>query len=51
MKRNLTTIYEALGCCAVFYRLTEKTLFKAFEGYCLAENTQQKRKAYTAFVA
>ena len=51
MKRNLTTIYEALCCCAVFYRLTEKTLFKAFEGYYLAENTQQKRKAYTAFVA
>ena len=45
------TIYEELCFCAVFYRVTKKTLFKAFEGYCLAENTQQKRKAYTAFVA
>ena len=51
MKSSLTTIYKELCLCAVFYRLTEKSLFKAFEGYCLAENTQQKRKAYTAFVA
>ena len=51
MKSYLITIYEELCLCAVFHRLTEKTLFKAFEGYCLAENTQQKRKAYTAFVA
>ena len=51
MKSYLITIYEELCLCAVFHRLTEKPLFKAFEGYCLAENTQQKRKAYTAFVA
>ena len=51
MKSNLMTIYEELCFCAVFYRVTKKPLFKAFEGYCLAENTQQKRKAYTAFVA
>ena len=51
MKSYLTTIYEELCFCAVFHRVTEKALFKAFEGYCLAENTQQKRKAYTAFVA
>ena len=51
MKSYLTTIYEELCLCAVFYRLTEEPLFKAFEGYCLAENTQQKCKAYTAFVA
>ena len=51
MKSNLMTIYEELCFCAVFYRVTKKTLFKAFEGYCLAENAQQKRKAYTAFVA
>ena len=51
MKSNLMTIYEELCFCAVFYRVTKKPLFKAFEGYCLAENTLQKRKAYTAFVA
>ena len=51
MKSNLMTIYEELCFCAVFYRVTKKPLFKAFEGYCLAENTQQNRKAYTAFVA
>ena len=51
MKSNLMIIYEELCFCAVFYRVTKKPLFKAFEGYCLAENTQQKRKAYTAFVA
>lgn len=51
MKSKLMIIYEELCFCAVFYRVTKKPLFKAFEGYCLAENTQQKRKAYTAFVA
>ena len=51
MKSYLITSYEELCLCAVFHRLTDKPLFKAFEGYCLAENTQQKRKAYTAFVA
>ena len=51
MKSNLMIIYEELCFCAVFYRVTKKPLFEAFEGYCLAENTQQKRKAYTAFVS
>ena len=51
MKKNLLTIYEGLCSCAVFYRVTEKPVFKAYEQYCQAETTQAKRKAYTLFVA
>ena len=51
MENQLLTIYNKLCSCAVFYRVTEKGIFKAFENYCLAESAREKRKAYTAFVA
>ena len=51
MENRLRTIYNGLCACAVFYRVTEKPLFKAFESYCFAEKEHEKRKAYTAFVA
>ncbi|MBO5277627.1 MAG: ATP-binding protein [Clostridia bacterium] len=51
MENQLLTIYNKLCSCAVFYRVTEKGIFKAFESYCLAESAREKRKAYTAFVA
>ena len=51
MKKNLLTIYEGLCSCAVFYRVMEKPVFKAYEQYCQAETTKAKRKAYTLFVA
>lgn len=50
MARNLQAIYGGLCLCAVFQGVTEKPLFKAFEDYCLAENTNTKRKAYARFV-
>ena len=51
MENKLQTIYEGLCSCAVFYQVTEKAVFKAYEGYCLAKAPLEKRKAYTAFVA
>ncbi len=50
MARNLQTIYGGLCLCAVFQDVTEKPLFKAFESYCLASDTNAKRKAYARFV-
>lgn len=35
----------------MFYKVTKKGIFKAFENYCLVESAREKRKAYTAFVA
>ena len=51
MQNKLWTIYEGLCSCAVFYKVTEKPLFQAYENYCLAETSREKRKAYTTFVA
>ena len=51
MENKLQTIYEGLCSCAVFYQITEKAVFKAYERYCLAKAPMEKRKAYTAFVA
>ncbi len=51
MKDKFRKIYNGLCACAVFYKVTEQFLFKAFERYCFAETEQKKRKAYTAFVA
>lgn len=48
-KKNLQAIYAKLCLCTVFRKVTEKPLFKAFERYCLAENQNEKRKAYAAF--
>lgn len=50
MARSVQAIYGGLCLCAVFQGVTEKPLFKAFEDYCFAENTHQKRKAYARFV-
>lgn len=46
----MQTLYEKICTCAVFYRVTEQPLFRAFERYCHAENSAEKRKAYSAFV-
>ncbi len=51
MKDNFEKIYNGLCSCAVFCKVIKKPLFEAFEGYCFAQNSYEKRKAYTAFVA
>lgn len=51
MNEKFRKIYNGLCACAVFYKATEQPLFKAFERYCFAQTEQEKRKAYTAFVA
>ena len=48
-EKKLNAIYAKLCLCTVFRKVTEKPLFKAFERYCLAENQNEKRKAYAAF--
>ena len=50
MERKIETVYENLCVCAVFRALTEKSLFKRFERYCVAGNGLEKRKAYATFV-
>lgn len=51
MQNKLLTIYEGLCSCAVFFRVTEKPIFRAYENYCLAENPRAKRRVYALFVA
>ncbi|MBQ9714294.1 MAG: ATP-binding protein [Clostridia bacterium] len=49
-KKKLSELYARLCLCTVFRKVTEKPLFKDFEQYCIAENPNEKRKAYAAFV-
>ena len=51
MKSKIFSIYNGICSCAVFWRVTKKPLFQAFERYCFAETEIEKRKAYTAFVS
>ncbi|MBQ8322932.1 MAG: ATP-binding protein [Clostridia bacterium] len=47
---KLTAIYDGLCLTSVFFKVTEKPLFKAFAAYIKAE-AEEKRKAYAAFVS
>ena len=49
-EKKLTTIYNGLCLTSVFFKVTEKPLFQAFEAYIKAED-EAKKKAYSAFVA
>ena len=53
MKDKLCTIYEKLCLSSVFKGVMEKSLFRAFESYCLTEKKDlfKKSKAYAAFVS
>lgn len=51
MNDELRTIYGKLCFSSVFRGVLENPLFQAFEKYVLAETSEEKRKAYAAFVA
>lgn len=51
MDNTLKTIYGKLCLSSVFRGVLEKPLFQAFERYVLAETSEEKSKAYAAFVA
>ncbi len=49
-KSKLIAIYDGLCLTSVFFKVTEKPLFKAFTAYIQADKNE-KRKAYAAFVS
>ena len=49
-ERKLIAIYDSLCLTSVFFKVTEKPLFQAFEAYIKATG-EDKKKAYAAFVA
>ena len=49
-ENKLQQLYGAICLSSVFFSVTEKPLFKAFEGYVLAKDGYEKRKAYAAFI-
>ena len=51
MNNKFEKIYNGLCSCAVFCKVIKKPLFEAFEKYCFAQTSYEKRKAYTLFVA